>query len=112
VTDLVIILTTVPADGLGDRIARVLVDEQLAACVNVLPPMSSTYRWRGAVETESEQQVAIKTRASLADLVMARVRELHTYELPELLVLNVAAGSDRYLQWVREGTRSIPAEDS
>jgi periplasmic divalent cation tolerance protein len=98
----VIVLTTFPADGDVAAFARALVDERLAACVNVLPPMESTYRWQGAVERASERQVIMKTTAArLADL-NTRIAALHPYDVPELLVLPLAGGGDRYLKWVRE----------
>ena len=107
-TDLVIVLTTVPAGETGDRLARTLVEEQLAACVNVLAPMRSTYRWRGAVESEAEQQLVVKTRRSLVPRLTARLTALHPYELPEILVLDVAQGADAYLAWVRDSTSPDP----
>jgi periplasmic divalent cation tolerance protein len=109
VTDLVIVLTTVPAGDVGDRLARTLVEERLAACVNVLAPMRSVYRWRGMVESEAEQQLIVKTRRSLVPGLTARLTTLHPYELPEILVLDVAQGSDAYLAWVRENTGPDPA---
>src|SRR5262245_64574222 len=102
--DAVLILTTVPDAEMGRRIARALVEERLAACVNVHGPMTSVYRWRGAVEEESELQLAIKTTSVRIDAVRRRVAELHSYELPEFLVLSVAGGSDRYLDWLRSET--------
>ena len=99
--DAAIVLTTIGADADAGAIARALVDERLAACVNVLPPMISTYRWKGSVEQEREQQLVIKTsRASLAAL-QTRMLELHPYELPEFLVL-AASGSAAYLRWIGE----------
>ena len=81
-----------------------LIDERLAACVNILPPMTSIYRWQGKVEQDREQQMIIKTaRTRVADL-QTRVRELHPYELPEFLVLD-ATGSEAYLAWVGESAR-------
>jgi periplasmic divalent cation tolerance protein len=100
----VIVLTTLGADTDASSLARTLVEEYLAACVNVLPPMSSTYRWKGAVEQEREQQLVIKTTAARLAALEARLRDLHPYELPEFLVLTVAAGSDAYLRWVAEST--------
>ncbi len=101
--EMVVVLTTLPA-GDGDepaRLARTLVDERLAACVNVHAPMSSIYRWNNAVERAEERQIVIKTtRARLAALE-DRIRALHPYELPELLVLP-AAGSAAYTEWVEE----------
>jgi periplasmic divalent cation tolerance protein len=99
-----IVLTTLGADADAAAIARTLIDERLAACVNILPPMTSIYRWQGKVEQDREQQMIIKTaRTRVADL-QARVRQLHPYELPEFLVLD-ATGSEAYLAWVGESAR-------
>lgn len=97
-----LVWTTWPADGDADGFARTLVDERLAACVSVLPPMRSTYRWQGAVETAAERQVLIKTRAANLAALEKRVRELHPYEVPEFLVLNIDAGSPAYLSWLND----------
>jgi periplasmic divalent cation tolerance protein len=104
-TDLVLVLTTVPV-GAGDAIAQTLVNERLAACVNALPPMTSTYRWQGAVTTEAEQQLVMKTlRTGLAALER-RLKELHPYEVPEFLVLEIDGGGEAYLAWVKENVAS------
>jgi periplasmic divalent cation tolerance protein len=104
-TDLILILTTMPDDDRADTLARTLVDERLAACVNVHGPMVSTYRWKGIVEREAERQVVIKTtRGRLVELE-TRLRALHPYELPEFVVLNAEAG-DAYGRWTAETTRS------
>ena len=100
--DAVIVLTTLGADADAAGLARTLVEEQLAACVNVLPVMTSTYRWKGTVEQDREQQIVIKTLASRLPVLEARLKELHPYEVPEFLVLPVAGGSDAYLRWVDE----------
>jgi periplasmic divalent cation tolerance protein len=103
--DYVVVLTTLPADADGTAFGRSLVDERLAACVNLLAPMESVYRWEGQVEQERERQVIIKTsRARLSDL-WDRVRELHPYEVPEFLVLTIADGNEAYLRWVGESTK-------
>lgn len=99
-----IVLTTLGADVDAAAIARTLVDERLAACVNILPPMTSVYRWQGKVEQDREQQVVIKTGADRVAALQARLRELHPYELPEFLVLD-ATGSEAYLAWVGESAR-------
>ena len=101
-TDIVIVLTTLGAAADADVFARTLVEERLAACVNVLPPMTSTYRWKGAVERETERQLIIKTTRGRVDALEARVRELHPYETPEFLVVAVTAGGDAYVRWVAE----------
>jgi periplasmic divalent cation tolerance protein len=103
--DAVIVLTTLAADADAAALARTLVDERLAACVNVLPPMTSIYRWRGAIEQEREQQLVIKTTAPRLEALEARVRALHPYEVPEFLVIDVAGGSDAYLSWLDESTQ-------
>jgi periplasmic divalent cation tolerance protein len=100
--DLLIVLTTVPVGEPGDLIARALVDERLAACVHVLAPAVSTYRWQGAVTREPEQQLVIKTLRARIGPLEKRLRELHPYEVPEFIVLDVAAVSDAYLAWVRD----------
>ena len=103
--DLVLVLTTMPDDNRADELAQSLVDERLAACVNVHGPMISTFRWKGQVEHEAERQVVIKTtRARLPELG-ARLRALHPYEVPDLVVL-VGNASDAYGAWVNDATRS------
>jgi periplasmic divalent cation tolerance protein len=99
----VVMMTTGSADE-ANRIARALVDERLAACVNVVGPIRSIYRWRGAVEDESEYLLLAKTRARLYPRLERRVKELHSYEVPEVLALAPAAGSAHYLEWLMEST--------
>ena len=98
----VVVLTTLAADVDASALARTLVAERLAACVNVLPAMASVYRWQGRVEEAREQQLVIKTAADRVPALAARLGELHPYELPEFLVLSVAEGSDAYLRWIRQ----------
>lgn len=101
-TDAVVILSTAPPDE-APGIARRLVEERLAACVQ-LAAIRSFYRWKDRVEDEPEALILIKTRRMLAGDVIARVRELHSYEVPEAVVLPVEAGSEDYLAWVAEET--------
>ena len=96
-----IVLTTIGSETDALGLARTLIDERLAACVNVLPAMVSVYRWKGSVEQEKEHQVVIKTSADRLAALEIRVRQLHPYELPEFLVLDVGGGA-AYLAWVRE----------
>src|SRR5579862_4645841 len=103
-TDVVLVLTTVPDDAGADAIARALVEDRLAACVNVHGPMTSVYRWKGAIERDVERQIVIKTTRERLPAVEARLRELHTYELPELIVVPVEGGGAAYLAWVEEST--------
>lgn len=104
-TDYVIVLTTLPTTADCGAFAETLVREHLAACVNVLPEMQSVYWWKGKIESDREHQVVIKTTAMRLDAVRARVRRLHPYEVPELLVLRVDGGDEAYLDWVSQSTR-------
>ena len=101
----VIVLTTLGAGTDAAPLARALVEERLAACVNVLPAMRSFYRWQGAVEDEREQQLVIKTTPDVLERLTARLLELHPYETPELLVLD-AGGSEAYLRWLGDSVDS------
>lgn len=103
-TGCVVVLTTIGNTTDGHKLASTLVSERLAACVNVLGEMEAVYRWRGAVETEHERQLVIKTTADRVPELRARLHELHAYELPEFIVLAVVGGSEKYLNWVREST--------
>jgi periplasmic divalent cation tolerance protein len=77
-----------------------LVEERLAACVNLIAPLTSIYRWRGAVERAREVLLVIKTRRTLVPRIAARVRALHSYEVPEVIALPVVAGARSYLAWL------------
>ncbi|MFM1991152.1 MAG: hypothetical protein RJA99_4109 [Pseudomonadota bacterium] len=101
VTDVTIVLTTVPDAASAERIARALVDERLAACVTALGPARSTYRWQGAVEVADELPLLIKTTAAAWPTLRARLRALHPYEVPEMLAWRAADGWPAYLDWVR-----------
>ena len=98
-----LVLTTFSV-GHAVAVARVLVEERLAACVNVLPPMTSVYRWEGAVQQEAEEQVVIKTSTDRLAALETRLRQLHPYELPEFLVITADAGAEAYLKWVGAAT--------
>jgi periplasmic divalent cation tolerance protein len=101
----ILVLTTMPDDDPKTaELARALIDERLAACVNVHGPMTSTYRWKGRVERDVERQLVIKTTHDRLEAVRKRIHELHPYELPEILVLDIEGGSDRYLEWVKSET--------
>lgn len=100
----VLVLTTLPADADGAAFGRTLVEERLAACVNLSPPMESIFRWEGAVERDTERQIIVKTSRERVPDLWERVRELHPYEVPEFLVLPILDGSDAYLRWIGEST--------
>jgi periplasmic divalent cation tolerance protein len=96
-----VVLMTVPSADVAERVVRTLVDERLVACGNILPGLTSIYRWQGAVQTDPEVLVILKTVAARVPALLERAPELHPYEVPEVLVLPVAAGHKPYLQWVR-----------
>ncbi len=98
----VLVLTTLPLECDGAAFARALVSERLAACVSLLGPVQSVYRWQGDVEYAQECQVVIKTVSERVPALETRVRALHPYDVPEFLVLPVAGGGAAYLSWVRE----------
>lgn len=97
-------LTTVPSREVGETIAEILVTEHLAACVNLLPTMTSVYRWKGAVERAEEVQLVIKTSESRFASVAGRLRALHPYETPEVLMIRADAGADSYVAWIHAST--------
>lgn len=104
-SQIVIVLTTLGADTDGSAFARTLIEEQLAACVSALPPMTSVYRWKGSIEEAREQQLVIKTTATCLAALEARFRTLHPYELPEFVVIRPADVSAVYGQWVGESVQ-------
>lgn len=100
----IIIHCSCPDRASAERIARALVEESLAACVQVLPGMRSTYRWQGTIEESEEVLLLAKTRRERWHEVERRVRELHPYTVPELLAVDVVEGHAPYLAWLAEGT--------
>jgi periplasmic divalent cation tolerance protein len=99
------ILVTTGSEEQAVTIARTLVSERLAACVNIVGPVRSIYRWRDTVEDNREYLLIIKTRATSYMKVETRVRELHAYDVPEVLALSVDRGSPPYIQWLLDSTR-------
>ena len=99
-TDKIVVLSTCSSADEAEKIARELLAKRLAACVNVLPDARSIYRWRGAIEEASECLMIVKSRRGLADEVCAEIERLHSYEVPEVLVLGVVDGSAGYLEWL------------
>jgi periplasmic divalent cation tolerance protein len=101
----IVALSTCPDEATAKRLAEALVSERLATCVNRVSGVASTYIWDGRLQDEAEILLIIKTTAARAADLEARLQALHPYELPELVVLPVAGGNERYLQWVRSGVR-------
>lgn len=98
--EVVVVLTNLPDLAAADKLAQLLVEQRLAACVNVLAPCSSVYRWKGSIETAIEIPVLIKTASALYDRVEAVIRANHPYELPEILSVPVETGLAEYLRWI------------
>lgn len=101
-TDARLVLTTTGSRDEAERIARALVEERLAACVNIVPGLTSIYRWQGAVETAAETLLLIKTTAAHLERVEEALRRLHSYDVPEFLVLTPQFSSNPYLAWIFE----------
>jgi periplasmic divalent cation tolerance protein len=104
--DAIVVLVTVPSAEVAARIAETLVGEELAACVNVLPELISTYRWQGRVEHDREQLCLIKTTRDSFERLRARVIALHPYELPEVIALPIVAGHTPYLEWIAASVKA------
>jgi periplasmic divalent cation tolerance protein len=102
-TDVVVALSTLPP-AQAESIAETLVGERLAACVNLVAPVRSIYRWDGAIQKDAEILAVIKTTAARVDALIARLREIHPYQVPELIVLPIERGLPAYLDWVRAET--------
>jgi len=100
-----VVLTTAGSDEQAETIARALVDRRLAACVNIVNSVCSVYRWKGETVREQEPMLIIKTTADRFEEVREAIRELHTYEIPEVISLSVRDGDGDYLRWIDESVR-------
>jgi len=98
-------LVTAKDEQEAKRLGEKLVSERLAACVSVVPKMSSVYRWRGEIERADEALILIKTSQEKLDRLIPRIKELHSYEVPEVLVLPIERSSPEYLKWLEESLR-------
>lgn len=99
-------LSTCPDDAVAQHIAETLVREQLAACVNRVPGVRSTYLWEGQLQDDAEVLLIIKSTIERLSQVERRLKELHPYELPEFVTLPVTGGNDAYLDWIRRNVGS------
>lgn len=97
-----LLLCTCPDEATAAPLARALVEERLAACVSRVPGLRSTYRWQGKLQEDAEVLLLVKTTAAAVDRLAARVLELHPYEVPELVVLDITGGLPAYLGWLRD----------
>jgi len=97
-----LVLSTFPDADTARRIARLLVEEKLAACVNLVPQIESIYRWKGAIETGQESLAIIKSTIGKYQLLESRIRELHPYEVPEIISVRIDSGNLDYLRWIEQ----------
>lgn len=101
-TDKIVVFSTCASAGEAERIARLLVEERLAACVNIMPEVRSFYRWQGAVESAAELLLVIKSTRGRFEALRAALEKAHSYEVPEVLALAVVDGAPNYLNWLGE----------
>lgn len=101
-TDKQIVLSTAGSEDEARKIARHLLERQLAACVNIIPQIESVYRWQGKIETAREWLLLIKTRAETFSAVREAIQELHSYDLPECIAIGIENGSVEYLEWIAD----------
>lgn len=99
-----VVYCTCPDQAVAERIAETVVDERLAACANIVPGLISIYRWQGQVRRDSELLLMIKTRGVVYALLEARIRELHPYQVPEIVALPIQVGAVDYLGWIADNT--------
>jgi len=100
-----VVLSTTDSAELAERIARELVEQELAACVNIIPKITSIYRWKNKVETAKEWLLIIKTRKPLTSKVESVIKKLHIYTSPECVVIPIESGSKDYLNWILDSTK-------
>ncbi len=108
--DVVVVLVTVSGEEEGRRIAGVIVEESLAACVNLVPAVQSIYRWKGSVESGEESLLIIKTVSGRLEDLERLIVEIHSYDCPEVIALPVTGGTEGYLDWVRKETGGGPGK--
>ena len=111
-TDKIVILVTAANADEGRKIARHLVEARLAACVNVLPPIESVYRWQGKTLEEGECLLIIKSAGALFAEIESEIVRLHSYQTPEIICLPIVEGSRNYLQWISESVKPFGAADA
>ena len=103
-TEYIFVFITAPNEEEASKISYTVVEERLAACVNIIRSVRSIYRWQGAIEDESEVLMIVKTKKTLFERLQKRVKELHSYSVPEIIGLPVTEGSKQYLHWLGQET--------
>jgi periplasmic divalent cation tolerance protein len=106
-TDKRLVLTTAGSEEEAHKIGHLLVEQRIAACVNIVPQITSIYRWQGKVEDAREWLLIVKTTAAAFDRVRAAIAEIHSYEVPEIICLTIEDGSTNYLQWIAESVVAV-----
>ncbi|ESQ51970.1 hypothetical protein EUTSA_v10017289mg [Eutrema salsugineum] len=102
----IVVYVTVPNREAGKKLANSIVQEKLAACVNIVPGIESVYEWEGKVQSDSEELLIIKTRQSLLESLTEHVNANHEYDVPEVIALPITGGSDKYIEWLKNSTRN------
>ena len=105
-TDKLLILTTASNDSEARKIAQMLIERHLAACVNIIPRIQSVYRWEGKTESAEEYLLIVKTTRNKENEAQAAIRELHSYDLPECISITIEGGSSEYLKWITDSLQS------
>jgi len=101
-----LVLCTVPDQAVAERIAEALVTEQLAACVSIVPGLTSVYRWEGEFKKDPEILLIIKTDQAVYDILQNRIQALHPYELPEIITVSIQNGLPKYLDWITDSLKT------
>ena len=99
-----VVYITAPSEEEGAKIARVLVEERLAGCVNIVPEIRSIYTWQGKIEDEKEVLLIVKTRLKLFTALKSKVLNMHSYSVPEIIALPIVDGSEEYIKWLKDVT--------
>lgn len=102
--DALVVYITAPSEEEAARIARILVEERLAGCVNIVKDIRSIYSWQGKIEDAKEVLMIVKTQRQLFSALTARVKALHSYTVPEVIAMPIADGSEEYIKWLKEAT--------
>jgi periplasmic divalent cation tolerance protein len=103
-TDYIVVFVTCASEKEGEKIGQALLQEKLAACVNIVSGLKSLFRWKGKISTEEEVLLLIKTQDTLFEKLKKRIIELHSYEVPEIIALGILAGNEKYLDWIGKET--------
>jgi len=104
-TDRIVVLITAGSEKEARKIAKLLIKEKNAACVNIVPEVDSLFRWKGKIDSARESLLLVKTRASLFPEIIRLVKEIHSYEVPEIIGLPIIGGSEEYLKWLDSACR-------